>query len=130
MSSFWRRAVAVAFATALSAGPAAAAPLGVYQTTDRKMDYRLETCGKDDKALCVTLLAARGSSATEGVKPFIGKLIVNQAPPAGTNKWRGKMRVGQHELSGSLTLTPGQKFVMSGCAYIVICDDFTLIPAQ
>ena len=113
----------------LSMGPAAAETLGVYQTTDRKMDYQLDTCG-NGKDLCVTLLAARGSAASPGVLPYIGKLIVNQAKAAGKNRWKGRMRVGDYDLNGTLKLTPGVSFVMSGCVYIVACTDFTLIPAE
>ena len=112
-------------------GPATAAQnLGVYQTTDRKMDFELVTCGSSDKDLCVTLLAARGSAATKQVKPYIGKLVVNKAKPAGNNNWRGSMQFGQYELSGQMKLVPGKSFVVSGCAYIVICEDIKLIPAK
>lgn len=129
MKTVLRNGALIGAALMLSIAPAMAESLGVYQTTDRKMDYRLETCG-NGKDLCVTLVAARGSAATAQVKPYIGKLIVNQAKASGKNKWKGKMRVGQYDLSGSLTLSPGQKFVMSGCVYVVMCEDFTLIPAK
>ncbi|RYE08496.1 MAG: hypothetical protein EOP22_13190 [Hyphomicrobiales bacterium] len=126
-----RTIVALGTAAMMSMSPVLAAEsLGIYQTSDRKMDYELNLCGDNGKNLCVTLLAARGSAATGQVKPYIGKHVVSNAKPSGNNKWKGKMRVGQYELNGSLTLTPGKKFVMSGCVYVVICDDFTLIPAE
>jgi uncharacterized protein (DUF2147 family) len=131
MSRFMQGAAALALATAFSAsGAFGATSLGVYQTTDRKMDYDLSLCGPSEKALCVTLQAARGTAATDGVKPYIGQMVVNQAPAAGKNRWKGKMRIGDYELKGSLTLSPGEKFVMSGCVFIVVCEDFTLIPAK
>ncbi|MEO6012244.1 MAG: hypothetical protein ABIQ30_01480 [Devosia sp.] len=131
MSKMLRKAVALGAVLMMAAGPALAGDsLGMYQTTDRKMDYGLELCGAKGTSLCVTLLAARDTAATAAVVPYIGKLIVNQAKPAGKNKWSGKMQIGGYELSGKLTLKPGVTFVMSGCAYVVICDDFTLIPAQ
>ncbi len=131
MIGLLRNVVALSAALMMSMSPVLAAEsLGIYQTTDRKMDYELNLCGDSGKNLCVTLLAARGSAATGNVKPYIGKQVVTNAKPSGTNKWKGKMRVGQYELNGSLTLSPGKKFVMSGCVYVVVCDDFTLIPAE
>jgi len=131
MSKLLRDAVALGAVLMMSAGPALAGQsLGMYQTTDRKMDYGLERCGNKGAALCVTLLAARDTAATPAVVPYIGKLIVNEARPSGKNKWSGKMQIGGYELSGTLKLKPGVTFVMSGCAYVVVCSDFTLIPAQ
>lgn len=116
---------------AMAASPAMAKEdLGIYQTTDRKMDFQLSTCGSGDKDLCVTLLKARGSAATWQVKPYIGKLVVNKAKPSGKNAWKGTMRFGQYELNGNMTLRPGKSFKVSGCAYIVICEDINLIPAK
>lgn len=128
MSGFVRMAVAFGAALMMSMSPVLATDLGTFQTSDRKMDFAVATCDGDN--LCVTLLAARGSAATKHIKPWIGKLIVKNAKPAGNNVWRGKVRFGQHELVGALTLRPGKSFKMEGCAYFVICDDITLIPAR
>ena len=129
MRGLLRTAVALSTALLMGLSPAMAKELGVYQTTDRKMDFQLTTCGSGED-LCVRLTAARGTAATRQVKPFIGKLVVNKATPAGVNKWRGKMRYGDFELTGDMRLRPGKNFVISGCVYLVICDDFTLIPAK
>jgi len=102
--------------------------LGVYQTTDRKMDFGLSLCGSG-KDLCVRLLAARGSADVPQTHPFIGKLAVDRAKPVGTNVWKGSMTVQGYTADGTLTLHPGTNFVMHGCTYVVICQDFTLIPA-
>ena len=131
MTGMLRKTLALGAALMMSMSPVVAAEsLGIYQTTDRKMDYQLDLCGDTSKNLCVTLLAARGTAATGNVKPYIGKQVVSNAKPSGNNKWKGKMRIGQYELNGSLTLSPGKKFVMSGCVYVVVCEDFTLIPAK
>lgn len=129
MNGLLRKAVALGAAVMMSMTPVVAAEsLGVYQTTDRKMDWKLDLCG-DGTQLCITLLDARDGSDTPAIKPWIGKLIVNGAKAAGKNKWKGKIRIGDYTLNGSLTLWPGEKLTMSGCAYIVICDETTLIPA-
>jgi uncharacterized protein (DUF2147 family) len=125
-----RIAVALAAALMLTMSPVAAKEnLGVYQTSDRKMDFQLMTCGSG-KDLCVKLLKARGSAATKQVKPYIGKLVIKNAKPAGENIWKGVMRFGKYDLNGSMTLKPGKSFYISGCVYLVVCDDITLIPAK
>lgn len=130
MNGLLRKSLALAAALMMSMSPvlAAGTSLGVYQTEDRKMDWGLDLCG-DGTQLCITLLEARGTSATPAIKPWIGKLIVSGAKAAGKNKWKGKIRLGEHTLNGSLTLWPGEKLVMAGCAYVIICDEATLIPA-
>ena len=129
MKQLFKTAVALGAALLLSLAPAMAKELGVYQTTDRKMDFKLTTCGGGTD-LCVRLTAARGSAATKQVKPYIGKLVINKAKAAGANKWKGSMRYGDFDLSGDMQLRPGKSFVISGCVYLIMCDDFTLIPAR
>ena len=131
MSGWLRTIAAVGAAAMMSMGPASAGQdLGVYQTTDRKMDFHLQTCGNGDRELCVTLTAARGTAATWQETPYIGKLVINRAKPSGNNVWKGKMQFSDYAVSGKMTLNPGQTFVVSGCAMIVICEDFNLIAAK
>lgn len=129
MTRLLRTAIALGAALLMGASPVLAKDLGIYQTSDRKMDFGLKTCGSGDD-LCVTLLAARGSAATKQTKPYIGKLVVNKAKASGPNNWRGVMRFGQYDLNGQMRLRPGKNFVISGCVYIVMCQDITLIPAR
>lgn len=128
------RTIAVAGAVALTGlAPVAAfaeTSLGTYQTTDRKMDYLLELCGSGEKQLCVTLTGIRGSADIPRTRAFLNKYVVDHAKPAGNNKWKGEMSVSGYTISGDLKLSPGKKFVMSGCAMMVVCQDFTLIPAK
>ena len=131
MTGLLRTGIALGTALLFSMGPAMAAQdLGVYQTTDRKMDFHLATCGKGDKELCVTLTAARDSAATWQVTPWIGKLVIDKAKPAGNNVWKGTMQFGEYALSGKMTLKPGASFKVSGGTYVVICNDINLIAAQ
>lgn len=135
MSKLLRTVTSLTVAALAGLAPVAAfaetlTPIGVYQTTDRKMDFALATCGSDGKQLCVTLAAARGSADVPQTHPFIGKYVVDHAKPAGRNVWKGSMTVSGQTMGGSLTLKPGVNFVMHGCVYVVVCTDFTLIPAQ
>jgi hypothetical protein len=130
MTGLLRTTIALAAALMMSMSPTLAKELGVYQTSDRKMDFKLTTCGEGSKDLCVRLLAARGTAKTWQTRPYIGKLVINKAKPAGENSWRGTMRFGQYDLNGSMNLRPGKDFVVAGCVYFVICEDITLIPAR
>ncbi len=104
--------------------------LGVYQTTDRKMDYELRMCGNGEQNLCVKLTRAVGSALTPQTRKFLNKDIVSQATPTGKNSWKGSITIQGYTMDGTLKLSPGKKFVMSGCVYVVACSDFTLIPAK
>jgi uncharacterized protein (DUF2147 family) len=103
--------------------------MGVFQTTDRKMDYELFACGPDEKLLCVKLTGIRGSADIKRTRAWLDKYIVENAKPAGKNKWTGTVTIQGYTGNGKLELFPDKKFVMSGCMYIVVCQDFTLIPA-
>jgi hypothetical protein len=130
MSRLLRILVLLAAALTMTMSPVLAKDIGIYQTTDRRMDFKLTSCGSDGKDLCVRLLAARGGAKTWQTKPYIGKLVIKRAKPAGDNVWRGIMKFSKYELSGTMTLNPGVSFNVSGCAYLVICDEISLIPAK
>ena len=135
MSTLLRTVASLTIATLTGFAPVVAfaaetmTPIGTYQTTDRKMDFALMACGPTGAKLCVKIAAARGDADSPRVHPYIGKYMVDHANPAGKNVWKGAMDFQGTKLDGSLTLKPGVSFVMHGCAYVVICSDFNLIPA-
>jgi hypothetical protein len=120
---------AAALMAAMPVAAIADQSLGIYQTTDRKMDFGLNRCGSSGKNLCVTLLAARGSADVPQVHPYLGKLAVNNATPTGPDRWKGHIVIQGFSGDGTLTLNPGTNFIMHGCTMVVVCADFTLIPA-
>lgn len=131
MTRMWRRAAAIAIGMLLSASPAlAATSLGIYQTPDRKMDFELIACGPNDANMCVKVLDARDSARKPRVLEVLGTYMVQNARPAGKNKWRGSIKFQGYTMVGTMTLTPGEKVVMAGCAYILFCDEITLIPEE
>src|SRR5436190_21413096 len=121
MSRLLRTIVALSAALMLTMSPALAKDLGVYQTADRKMDFKLTTCGGGSD-LCVKLLAARGSAKTAQTKRYIGKFVVNKAKATGQNNWSGNFHFGKYDLNAAMKLRPGKNFVISVCVYIAICD--------
>ncbi len=131
MSRMLRTIAGVAGVVLMSLSPVAAfadQSLGVYQTTDRKMDYDLRLCG-NGKQLCVKLAGARGTAVTKNTQPWIGKDIVVKANPTGPNAWKGSVSMQGYTMNGTLVLNPGVNFVMKGCIFVFSCADFTLIPA-
>lgn len=130
MSRLLKILVPLAAALAMTMSPVLAKDIGIYQTTDRKMDFELTSCGTGGKDLCVRLLAARGGAKTWQTKRYIGKLVISKAKPAGDNAWRGIMKFGKYDLNGTMTLNPGKSFNVSGCVYLVVCEEINLIPAK
>ena len=133
MSKTLRTLLSAGLVAVTSLSPMAAfadTSLGVYQTTDRKMDYNLTLCGSGGKDLCVKLTAIRGSADIPRTRAFLNKNIISNATPAGKNTWKGKITMEGYTADGTLKLNPGTNFVMHGCAYVVVCQDFTLIPAK
>jgi hypothetical protein len=93
------------------------------------MDFFLELCGQDERSLCVTLTGIRDTADIPRTREYLNRLVVDHARPSGANRWRGSMTFSGYVVRGELKLTPGESFVMAGCALIVVCDDITLIPA-
>jgi uncharacterized protein (DUF2147 family) len=119
-----------ALMTMVPAASFAESTIGVFQTTDRKMDYLAEMCGKNDRQLCVTLTAARGSANNPKTQKYIGKLVIDHAKPTGQNVWHGKAYVQGYTAYGDIVLVPGQTLTIKGCVMMVVCGDFMLIPAM
>jgi uncharacterized protein (DUF2147 family) len=119
---------AALFAALPAAGFADDQVTGLWQTTDRNMDYRAEMCGKDANQLCVTLTAARACGLTMKTQQYLGKLIVDHAAPNGRNRWRGTAYYNDWTITGDIVLVPGKSLTFSGCVLLVVCGDFMLIP--
>lgn len=131
MTTMWRRAAAIALGMAMATSPTlAATSLGIYQTPDRRMDFELIACGPKDANMCVKVLDARGKARKPRVVEVLGTYMVQNAKPAGKNKWRGSITFQGYTLVGTMILTPGEKVVMAGCAYILFCEEITLIAAE
>lgn len=123
--------IAIVAGLIAAASPALAETrIGVFQTTDRKMDYLAELCGAGETQLCVTLTAVRDTADIPRTREFLGRYVVDHAKPSGTNRWKGEMTVQGYTVNGTIALNPGQSLVLSGCALVVVCEDFTLIPER
>ena len=72
----------------------------------------------------------RAAAPTRAREPFIGKYIVENAKPAGKNVWKGTMTVAGLHRQRHADAEAGRELRHAGCAYVVICEDFNLIPAK
>jgi uncharacterized protein (DUF2147 family) len=104
--------------------------LGMYQTEDRLEDYQVSLCGAGDKFLCVKLLALRGKAYSDRAGKLIGSNIVDQAKPAGANKWKGKITIEGKTADSTLTLRQGVALDVHACAYVVLCASISLPAAK
>lgn len=104
--------------------------LGLYQTEDRLEDYQVSLCGAGEKFLCVKLLALRGKAYSDRAGKLIGHNIVDQAKPAGKNKWKGKITIEGKTADSTLTLRQGVALDVHACAYVVLCASISLPAAK
>src|SRR4051812_20939244 len=97
MSKLLRNILSLGAAALMGLSPLAAfaadTSLGIYQTTDRKMDYALTLCGPDLKGLCVKLTAIRGSADIPRTRAYLNKYLGKNVRPTGKNKWAGTVTI-------------------------------------
>ena len=99
--------------------------VGVFQTVDGAQDYEVTYCG-NGKQLCGKLIALHGAGDTEDNRRYIGKYIVENLNPAGTNVWKGLLTINNNSANGTATLIPGKELILKGCAYIILCAEFRM----
>ncbi len=127
MRHLLRKLLALTLALGLGMSPVLAAdsPEGIWQTHDRKMDFKFTYCG-DGKQLCAELVAVRGSANSSKNCAFLNKPVLNKAVPDGTNAWKGTISLLGRTANGTIKLTPGKQIRLDGCLYFVVCDKFVL----
>lgn len=104
--------------------------LGVYQTTDRKMDYDVTMCGNNGTQLCIKLAAIRGSADIPRTRKWLGKLVVDHAKPAGNKTWKGTIQISGYTVTGTVKLR-NSSIILHGCTLAgMLCDDFKLVKAK
>lgn len=130
MSGLLKIILALSVALTMSMSPVLAKNLGVFQNDDRNMDFQFSTCGEGNKELCAKLVAVRGHAKTSKTTPYVGKYVMKNAKPTGENTWQGTIVFREYELGGRIRLDPGKSVVLTGCVYIVVCDDLTLLPKK
>jgi hypothetical protein len=130
MSRLLKTILALAVALTMTMSPVLGKNLGVFQNEDRNMDFQFSTCGESKKELCAKLIAVRGGAKTSKTIPYVGKYVMRNAKPTGKNAWRGTIVFRDYELGGSIKLNPGKSVVLTGCIYVVVCDDLILLPKK
>ena len=102
--------------------------LGIWRTDDGTMDYEMMLCGDDLTRLCGQLVALHGDGDTKRNRKYLGSYIVDKMKPAGQSKWKGTITLQDKTAEGTVTIFPGEKLTLSGCAYLVVCADIKLNP--
>lgn len=106
--------------------------LGIYQTTDRKMDYQAYICGNNDSQMCIKLVAVRGSADIPRTRKWLNKFVVDHAKPDGGSgkKWKGTIKIQGYTVTGTIHLR-NSSIVLKGCTLAgALCQDFTLVKAK
>lgn len=102
--------------------------LGIWRTDNGQMDYEMTLCGDDLTRLCGQLVALHGNGDTEKNRRYLGSYALKGLKPAGQNRWKGKITLEDKSADGTVTIYPGEKLTLHGCAYLVICADLKLNP--
>lgn len=128
MKTILKTLVALTFGATL-AGAAVAQDLpiaGVWQMKDGYSDYLVETCGKENTDLCVKPVALRGKADNERNRAHLNSYIVKGAKQIGANRWKGKLELWGQTADGTLVLRDSNYLTISGCFYLVVCNEFEL----
>lgn len=111
------------------AGPAVAEDpgiAGIWQMKDGYSDYLVEMCGADRTDLCVKPVALRGKADNEKNRAHLNSYIVKDAKQIGANRWKGKLELWGQSADGTLVLRDANFLTISGCFYLVVCNQFEL----
>lgn len=125
-------ALAVAMgATAVMPAAAATADLtGNWGPSDKSTTYQFTMCGDDGSQLCVDLVAVRDHMDTPENRAYLNTTLVDHAKLAGKNTWKGKMSVFGHTGDATITIIRDDRISVKLCAYVVMCKEYKLRPAE
>lgn len=128
--------LSVAIAVAMGAAgivPAAAATAdltGKWGPGDKSTTYRFSMCGEDRSQLCVDLVALRDHMDTPENRPYLNTTLVDHAKLIGQGMWKGKMSVFGHTGDATITVLRADRISVKLCAYVVMCKEYKLRPAE
>ncbi len=117
---------AVVGMAALIAAPAMAqvSPAGTWEIEMRDSRYEIALCG-DGTALCATLVwLGKGADLPEN-RAYMNKQLI-EAPPAGTDQWRGALHLFGHSAAVTITQVSKDEITARGCVFFVICRTYSL----
>lgn len=122
---------AIGLAASLSAGAAPAAAqdtgiAGLWQMKDGYSDYQVELCGAEGTDLCVKPVALRGKADNERNRAHLDTYIVRNAKQTGANRWKGRLELWGQTADGTLVLRGADYLTISGCFFLVVCNEFEL----
>jgi uncharacterized protein (DUF2147 family) len=93
---------------------------------DANSDYEASLCGSSGDRLCLTVLELRGKMRKPENLEYLGKTIINEAKPSGSNVWKGKLNLFGVTGDTTITLRNANTLHLKACAYVVVCKEITL----
>jgi uncharacterized protein (DUF2147 family) len=125
--------LAAAFALALVAVPAVAAPAstleGVWRNPKGSVTVRIGQCGPTMCGRVVNASAsAKAKAAQGGTDALVGTTILSNIRPAGANRWKGRVFLPKQNMhaTGNLRLA-GNRLTVQGCVLGFVCKDQTWV---
>lgn len=129
-----KQAAAMAMSLALLGGtfPAQAAdlsPEGVWASTSGESHYQFSLCGNGSQ-LCAKLVYLRADALNDKTRPYLNTYLVENANPAGANRWQGEVHVLGQSAGGTFTLTGEKSMTLEGCYLVVFCKSYQLVKIE
>ncbi|ODT77797.1 MAG: hypothetical protein ABS76_26210 [Pelagibacterium sp. SCN 64-44] len=124
MSRFSRLALAATFAC-LSALPAMASPVGMWEIEFRDSRYDVTMCG-DGTQLCAELVwLGRGADNAQNM-PYLNTLLIDRAVQTRSGQWKGKLHLFGQTADGTITQVGADQITLKGCVAFVLCKTYQM----
>lgn len=93
---------------------------------DKSSDWVASLCGEDNSRLCITVVGLRNHMDTEKNRPYLNKMILDHAKPAGKNSWKGKLHLFGQTGDATVTLRSVNDLNVKVCIYVVLCKEYPM----
>jgi uncharacterized protein (DUF2147 family) len=103
-----------------------ASPVGTWEIEMRDSRYEVAMCGESGDQLCGTLIWLGGHADNDENRPYLNTLLIDHAPPAGENTWKGTLRIFGQTATGTITQLSDNQIQLEGCVAFIFCRTYQL----
>ncbi|HHB81965.1 MAG TPA: DUF2147 domain-containing protein [Devosia sp.] len=100
-------------------------PNGVWAADAGDARYDVALCG-DGTQICVKLIWIKPDQINERNIQLLNKYVIYEGKRAHLAEWRGKIDIYGMTLDGSVKILGQNKVKVTGCAFGLFCEGFTL----
>lgn len=100
-------------------------PNGVWAADAGDARYDVSLCG-DGTQICVKLIWIKPNQINDRNIKLLNEYVIYEGSRARLAEWRGKIVIYGMTLDGSVKILGQNKVQVTGCAYALFCEGFTL----